>query len=216
MLIPSEKDGESRSGTVLQNLTTLFGLAKLTPQMRTLLHRAMFIGESGLSRELFLNACGLRPDDRDFHALVDLRYLNSTGSGKDECLVPHTLIRKVCSLREPGADREDDAHFLDGLWEFQETPRRPAQHRRYLLRCAGKVRPGRPARHPAEEALGLPRREPVLPPCRFQEGCEVEQRHDHRGKGASRPCTGRCRSCMRTGHSSSGTGSSRRRSSTPP
>ena len=122
MLIPSEKDGESRSGTVLQNLTTLFGLAKLTPQMRTLLHRAMFIGESGLSRELFLNACGLRPDDRDFHALVDLRYLNSTGSGKDECLVPHTLIRKVCSLREPGADREDDAHFLDGLWEFQETP----------------------------------------------------------------------------------------------
>ena len=102
MLIPSEKDGESRSGTVLQNLTTLFGLAKLTPPMRTLLHRAMFIGESGLSRELFLNACGLRPDDRDFHALVDLRYLNSTGSGKDECLVPHTLIRKLCSLREPG------------------------------------------------------------------------------------------------------------------
>lgn len=37
-------------------------------------------------------------------------------------MVPHTLIRKVCSLREPGADREDDAHFLDGLWEFQETP----------------------------------------------------------------------------------------------
>lgn len=122
MLIPSEKDGESRSGTVLQNLTTLFGLAKLTPPMRTLLHRAMFIGESGLSRELFLNACGLRPDDRDFHALVDLRYLNSTGSGKDECLVPHTLIRKLCSLREPGADGEGDAHFLDGLWEFQETP----------------------------------------------------------------------------------------------
>ena len=27
MLIPSEKDGESRNGTVLQNLTTLFGLA---------------------------------------------------------------------------------------------------------------------------------------------------------------------------------------------
>lgn len=122
MLIPSEKDGESRSGTVLQNLTTLFGLAKLTPPMRTLLHRAMFIGESGLSRELFLNACGLRPDDRDFHALVDLRYLNSTGSGKDEYLVPHTLIRKLCSLREPGSDGEGDAHFLDGLWEFQETP----------------------------------------------------------------------------------------------
>lgn len=122
MLIPSEKDGESRNGTVLQNLTTLFGLAKLTPPMRTLLHRAMFIGESGISRELFLNACGLRPDDRDFHALVDLRYLNSTGSEKDEYLVPHTLIRKLCSLREPGADGEDDAHFLDGLWEFQETP----------------------------------------------------------------------------------------------
>lgn len=56
MLIPSEKDGESRNGTVLQNLTTLFGLAKLTPPMRTLLHRAMFTGESGISRELFLNA----------------------------------------------------------------------------------------------------------------------------------------------------------------
>lgn len=53
---------------------------------------------------------------------MDLRYLNSTGSGKDECLGPPHPHPQGVQPAEPGADREDDAHFLDGLWEFQETP----------------------------------------------------------------------------------------------
>lgn len=121
--IPSEKDGTSCDSTVLQNLTTLFNLANLTDSMQALLRRAMFIGESGISRNLFLNACGLERDSKEFRSLVNLHYLNCVDSDEDEFLVPHTLIRKVCSQQElKSAGKDDEALFLDGLWEFQQTP----------------------------------------------------------------------------------------------
>lgn len=118
--IPSEKDGDNHNGTVLQNLTTLFNLAKLTPQMQILLRRAMFIGESGMPLDLFLNACGLERDSAEFRGLVDLHYLNCQTSGEDQLLVLHTLIREVCRQQE--LKLEEEAPFLEGLWEFQQTP----------------------------------------------------------------------------------------------
>lgn len=121
--IPSEKDGISCGSSVLQNLTTLFDLANLTAPMQALLHRAMFIGESGMPLDLFLNACDLRRDSAAFRRLVDLHYLNCQNSSEGQLLVPHTLIREVCSQQEPDSAGEDKySLFLEGLWEFQQTP----------------------------------------------------------------------------------------------
>ena len=121
---PSEKDGINRDdSSVLQNLTTLFDLANLTAPMQTLLRRAMFIGESGMPLDLFLNACGLRRDSAAFRRLVDLHYLNCQNSSEDQLLVLHTLIREVCRQQEPDPAGEDKCSlFLEGLWEFQQTP----------------------------------------------------------------------------------------------
>ena len=119
----SEKDGTSRERSVLQNLTTLFDLANLTAPMQTLLRRAMFVGESGMPLDLFLNACDLRRDSAAFRRLVDLHYLNCQNSSEGPLLVLHTLIREVCSQQEPDPAGEDKCSlFLEGLWEFQQTP----------------------------------------------------------------------------------------------
>lgn len=119
----SEKDGTSRERSVLQNLTTLFDLANLTAPMQTLLRRAMFVGESGMPLDLFLNACDLRRDSAAFRRLVDLHYLNCQNSSEGPLLVLHTLIREVCSQQEPDPAEEDKCSlFLEGLWEFQQTP----------------------------------------------------------------------------------------------
>lgn len=123
LIIPSEKDGISRDGTVLQNLITLFDLANLTGPMQALLRRAMFIGEGGIPLELFLNACGLRCDSAEFRGLVNLHYLNCQNSGKNKLLVLHTLIREVCRRQEVEATGEGEySLFLEGLWELWQTP----------------------------------------------------------------------------------------------
>ena len=123
MVIPSEKDGISRDGTVMQNLITLFGLANLTAPMQALLRRAMFIGEGGIPLELFLNACGLRCDSAEFRGLVNLHYLNCQNSGGNDLIVLHTLIREVCRRQEAEPAGEDEyLSFLEGLWEFWQTP----------------------------------------------------------------------------------------------